>query len=66
MQMGVPQGPGSALRFLSNGEEPSTCFTPNFEAAETGSEPIHFYSVRSRALTADFELTETETEFQDT
>ena len=29
--MDVPQGPGSALKFMT--DEPSTCFTPNFESA---------------------------------
>ena len=33
MAMSVPQGPGSALRFIT--EEPSTCFTPNFQSAAT-------------------------------
>lgn len=33
MAMDVPQGPGSALRFIT--EEPSTCFTPNFQPAST-------------------------------
>ena len=31
MAMDVPQGPGSALKFMT--DEPSTCFTPNFESA---------------------------------
>ena len=34
LAMGVPQGPGNALQFLSY-DEPSTCFTPNFEEART-------------------------------
>ena len=32
MAMDVPQGPGSALKFMT--DEPSTCFTPNFESAK--------------------------------
>ena len=36
MQMPVPQGPGSALRFMGGLlAEESTCFTPNFQPAQT-------------------------------
>ena len=55
--MGIPQGPGTALKFLT--DEPSTCFTPNFEEVNTVSSRAerHFAAyARSRAVTADFEF----------
>ena len=56
MQMTVPQGPGIALRFLT--DEPSTCFTPNFEFAQTTS--LNTYQASSSmAETADFDFTQT-------
>lgn len=54
MQMDVPQGPGAALRFLS--DEQSTCFTPNFEPAQSRRD-TEFMQSRSVVQAVDFEFT---------
>ena len=59
MAMEVPQGPGSALKFLT--DEPSTCFTPNFLSAESqAADPCHrFYGESlSTVKTCDFDWSE--------
>ena len=56
MAMEVPQGPGSALKFMT--DEPSTCFTPNFESARTPSN-VFGQSTQS-AETIDFQWTQDE------
>lgn len=62
MAMGIPQGPGAALKFLT--DEPSTCFTPNFESARMSSDAEGAFrcdgKLFSTPQTIDFEMSECE------